>query len=146
MTTQTTFFLHSNCSVPSFFMQSRRRSTLRLVKHESRGEQTGRADDAGRRERGRGKERERERFPSVSHARSTSACGRWGPGAVLQAPAPSDALHGVATKARVHRHVPELERCPPNHPVGHAEGGATEHPCTTAQMERPAGYTFISLE
>lgn len=89
-------------------------------------------------------EKERERLPSVSHARSTSAGGRWGPGAVLQAPAPSDALHGVAAEAGVHRHVPELEHRPPNHPVGHMEWGATGHPCTTAQMERPASYIFIS--
>lgn len=64
---------------------------------------------------------------------STSARGRRRPGAVLQTPAPSDALHGVAAKTRVRRHVPELEHRPPHHPVGHVEGGATGHPCTTAQ-------------
>lgn len=100
---------------------------------------------AGQQSRGRGKEggRERESFPSVSHARSTSAGGRGAPGAVLQAPAPSDALHGVAAETRVHRHVPELEHRPPHHPVGHVEGGATGHPCTTAQMERPGGYISV---
>lgn len=71
---------------------------------------------------------------------STSACGRRRPGAVLQTPAPSDTLHGVAAKTRVHRHVPELEHRPPHHPIGHMEGGATGHPCTTAQMERPTSY------
>lgn len=75
---------------------------------------------------------------------STSACGRRRPGAVLQTPAPSDALHGVAAKTRVHRHVPELEHRPPHHPIGHVEGGATGHPCTTAQMERPTSY-ILSL-
>lgn len=73
----------------------------------------------------------------------TSARGRRRPGAVLQTPAPSDALHDVAAKARVHSHVPELEHCPPNHPVGHVEGGATGHPCTTAQMEWPTSYSHL---
>lgn len=87
---------------------------------------------------------EGEGLPSVNHALSTSARGRRRPGAVFQAPAPSDALHGVAAETRVQCHVPELEHCPPNHPVGHVEGGATGHPCTTAQMERPNGYVIIS--
>lgn len=59
-----------------------------------------------------------------------SACGRWRPGAVLQTPAPSNALHGVAAKTRVHSHVTELEHRPPHHPIGHVEGGATGHPFT----------------
>lgn len=75
---------------------------------------------------------------------STSACGRRRPGAVLQTPAPSNALHGVAAKTRVRRHVPELEHRPPHHPIGHVEGGATGHPCTTAQMERPTSYSLRS--
>lgn len=85
--------------------------------------------------------------PSIKHrgrVLSTSACGRQRPGAVLQTPAPSDALHGVAAKTRVHGHVPELEHCPPHHPIGHVEGRATGHPCTTAQMERPTSYSLVS--
>lgn len=73
---------------------------------------------------------------------STSACGRRRPGAVLQTPAPSNAFHGVATKTRVHCHIPELEHRPAHHPIGRVEWGATGHPCTTAQMERPTSYSL----
>lgn len=88
--------------------------------------------------------RKRESLFSETHGcvLSTSACGRRRPGAVLQTPAPSNALHGIAAKTRVHCHVSELEHCPPHHPIGHVEGGATGHPCTTAQMERPTSYSL----
>lgn len=80
---------------------------------------------------------------------STSALGRGCPGAILQTPAPSDALHGVAAKTRVRGHVPELEDCPPHHPIGHVEGRSAGDPCTTAaQIEGGSGYflhSFIRL-
>lgn len=80
---------------------------------------------------------------------STSALGRGCPGAILQTPAPSDALHGVAAKTRVRGHVTELEDCPPHHPIGHVEGRSAGDPCTTAaQIEGGSGYflhSFIRL-
>lgn len=75
---------------------------------------------------------------------STSARRRRRPGAVLQTPAPPNALHGVAGKTRVRCHIPELEHRTPHHPIGHMEGGAAGHPCTTAQMEPPR-YELLQL-
>lgn len=76
---------------------------------------------------------------------STSARRRRRPGAILQTPAPSDALHGVAAKTRVHSHVPELEHRPPHHPIGHVEGRSTGDPCTAAQIEGRTSYSLYNF-
>lgn len=77
---------------------------------------------------------------------STSALGRRRPGAILQTPAPSKALHGVAAKTRVRGHIPELEDCPPHHPIGHVEGRSAGDPCTTAaQIEGGSSYFLHSF-